>query len=85
MDFLTFTMHMSIGVILVIFQTYLQLRSKFYSVSDLLDNESNNFQQIKDEETSSESKNLLRVNSFISNETYEATLNDLQKKVSEFG
>ncbi|XP_031621211.1 P protein-like [Contarinia nasturtii] len=81
-DFLTFSIHMSIGAILVIFQTYLQLRCKFMTVSDLLVNDRDDLQKlhIDNEAQSSETKNVLPINSFISKETYEETLKELQQK-----
>lgn len=50
-NFLNFTLHMSIGVILVTFQTYFQLRFMFKSVNDLRFREPKHIQELRHEIT----------------------------------
>lgn len=48
-NFLTFSLHMSIGVIIVMFQTYLQLRWKFRNMNDLRFIEPQDIQELRHE------------------------------------
>lgn len=71
MDFLDFTIHMSIGAVFVMIQTYFQLRLKFRTIGDLRAN--NSMINSIHEDTVN--------NSTISEEIYGKTLEELREKV----
>lgn len=48
-DFLTFTIHMSLGIVFVMIQTYVQLRLKYRSINDLRSNEPQDVQNLRNE------------------------------------